>query len=158
MLFSLGATGATWPVSDFEPHSQLAAGRHATPGYKNGRTGGCRSNDRRAGPLCRKYPSCHIFWLTSERAVPLLEGLPEIERVYRYPQDASQVENITFDWVLSLEEDFDLCAWVSRIACGKLSGAYMAPRWASDLHSGFLLLVWHGFAAVPRTRRPAKGE
>lgn len=73
-------------------------------------------------PLRERYPDAELWWLTSEKAKPLFENNPWIDRVLSIEEERSSPLERDFDLVLSMEED-QLAAQRARAACkGELIG------------------------------------
>ena len=70
-----------------------------------------------------------VTWATSERAAPLLRGIPQIARVVT---DLPSLQDETFDLVLSLDEEREACLLATRHQNrgAELIGAYMSARGA----------------------------
>ncbi|MFC1492473.1 glycosyltransferase family 9 protein [candidate division KSB1 bacterium] len=71
----------------------------------------------------RKYPDSTVYWLTSERIIPLLENNPCIDRVY--PFDMSSVlvlQEIKFDAVMNTDKVHEICALTNRLKADEKLG------------------------------------
>ena len=68
-------------------------------------------------PLSRAYRE-KICWLTSKEAKPLLDGNPDLEKVFT----DSRAINRKFDWVLSLEENEATVRRIQKAASRKITG------------------------------------
>jgi heptosyltransferase-2 len=68
-----------------------------------------------------------VTWATAERSRPLLEGIPQIDRIVT---DFSVLQNEQFDLVLSLDEEREACLTATRQQNGgaQLIGAYTSSR------------------------------
>lgn len=71
-----------------------------------------------------KYPSCTITWLTKENAVEILINNPFIDSILVWAQRDSLLRQ-HFDLVLSLDDEEEVCAFVSSLSSNKLQGAYL---------------------------------
>jgi heptosyltransferase-2 len=73
--------------------------------------------------LLTRHPGARITWLTAPLMRDLLECHPSIDRLCLAPRDIEALAEEAFDWVISLEEEYELCALASRIGAARLSGA-----------------------------------
>jgi len=64
----------------------------------------------------------NIFWLTSKEAIELLPRLENLKILT--PNEIDDLKNITFDLVLSLEEDAELVKILTNLKYRKLIGVY----------------------------------
>lgn len=72
-------------------------------------------------PLHRYYPGANVYWFTQAGAEPLLENNPLIQHIILA---GSAVPDISFDWVLGLDDDEASCSLVSSLKTKKRFGAY----------------------------------
>ncbi len=73
--------------------------------------------------LKRKYPESTVYWLTAERAEPLLEENPYVDRILKY--DFSSVltlQQIEFDIVCNTDKVQEICAFTNTLKAGKKLG------------------------------------
>ena len=103
--------------------------------------------------LKRLYPGLDLTWVTSAEALPLLAGNPFIQRTVDYRSSTMrQWVELDYDWIISLDDDADVCRLATRMSCRRLSGAYVNGadelRYSSDLEE------WFGMG---RLRRPEDG-
>ena len=80
-------------------------------------------------PLRRKYPNAEIHWVTCRPGDELLAYHPGIARVWIAGAkgeivDGDQLTKISFDLVLSLDDEIAATAVLSRLQIGTLIGAY----------------------------------
>ncbi len=83
--------------------------------------------------LHAKFPGVEITWLTADAAVPLVDRHRMIHRVVtcNVKSDESManvrkdLESVTWDWIMSLDDEMPLCELATSLAHGKLSGAYL---------------------------------
>ena len=68
-------------------------------------------------PMLRKlYPDAHITWLTQRRALPLLDGRPELDRILPFEWESQlRLEAEQIDLLLNADKDFASCALASRL-------------------------------------------
>ncbi|MFA5797268.1 MAG: glycosyltransferase family 9 protein [Candidatus Woesearchaeota archaeon] len=75
--------------------------------------------------LIEKYVHPKIYWLTSEAAKSLLENNPFIKKLFFSEQLEEDLFDISFDLVISLEEDKSILALLERIHAKKTFGVYL---------------------------------
>ncbi len=69
-----------------------------------------------------------IVWITAAEALTLLEGNPWLDLAVDIadpPQAAWR--RLSYDWVVSLDDELPSCQLAARLTCKRLSGAYQAP-------------------------------
>ena len=121
--------------------------------------------------LARKYPGATVTWITAPLALDLVRTQPRIDRVLLVraddPESVSELERelaaVTFDRVLSFDDEEPLCALATRLAGGRsgvLSGAWLdhesgARRYTPDCAPWFDmgLLSVHGKEEADRRKR-----
>jgi len=86
----------------------------------------------RTTPLLRglrtRNPVCHITWLTEPNVVPMLRGVPEIDRLLPYtPESVLQMEMETFDEVYCFDKELKASALAMKIRAGRKVGFGMSP-------------------------------
>lgn len=86
----------------------------------------------RTTPLLRGLrdmnPVCHITWLTEPNAVPILQGISEIDRLLPYtPDSVLQIEMETFDEVYCFDKEFKASALAMKIRAERKVGFGMGP-------------------------------
>jgi ADP-heptose:LPS heptosyltransferase len=86
----------------------------------------------RTTPLLRalrlKNPVCHITWLTEPNVVPILKGIPEIDRLLPYtPESALQMEMEDFDEVYCFDKEPKATALAMKIRANRKVGFGMSP-------------------------------
>ena len=65
----------------------------------------------------------HVSWLVDEKALPLLENNPYVNRILLWNLETSiQLRHETFDWVINLEKTPGVCALVEDITAWSHSG------------------------------------
>ena len=101
----------------------------------------------------RLYPGLDLTWVTSAQALPLLEGNPLVQRTVDYREPGPREwAGLNYDWVISLDDDVEVCRLASKLSCRRLSGSYADGagelRYTSDLEE------WFGMG---RLRRPEDG-
>jgi ADP-heptose:LPS heptosyltransferase len=71
---------------------------------------------------------CHITWLTEPNVVPILQGIPEIDRLLPYtPDSVLQMEMETFDELYCFDKESRATALAMRIRAGRKIGFGMSP-------------------------------
>jgi len=76
-----------------------------------------------AGPLRRKYgDALNLTWITAPGAVPLIRRNPHIDRILTSFDD---VAGERFDIIYSLDDEEEIVAGVSRLACARIVGVYL---------------------------------
>lgn len=75
-----------------------------------------------------KYPSAEITWVTDYNAVSMLKGHPNIQRVIAFQNTALRdaLKRESFDLVISLDDEREVCAFASSLQTKELHGAYLA--------------------------------
>lgn len=103
--------------------------------------------------LKRLHAGVDLTWVTSAQDTPLLTGNSLIRRVVDYREPTiGQWARREYDWVISLDDDADVCRLASPLSCRRLSGSYADGagklRYTPDLEEWF---------AMGRLRRPEDG-
>jgi ADP-heptose:LPS heptosyltransferase len=85
----------------------------------------------RTTPLLRGLrsanPSCHITWLTEPNVVPILQGIPEIDRLLPYtPDNVLQMEIESFDELYCFDKEPRATALAMKIRAGRKTGFGMS--------------------------------
>jgi heptosyltransferase-2 len=85
----------------------------------------------RTTPLLRglraKNPVCHITWLTEPNVVPILRGIPEIDRLLPYtPETVLQMEMEVFDEAYCFDKEFKATALAMKIRAERKIGFGMS--------------------------------
>ncbi|WP_145201213.1 glycosyltransferase family 9 protein [Planctomycetes bacterium Poly30] len=83
--------------------------------------------------LHKKYPGVAVTWLTADAAKPLVDRHRGIERVVTCDvKDEASIERvaedlagITWDWILSLDDEEPLCQLATALPHRRLSGAFL---------------------------------
>lgn len=73
--------------------------------------------------LKEKYPHSAITWLTKENAASILLNNPFVDKIVVWEQRDALLKN-DFDWLISLDDEEEVCAFASKIKTRKLQGAY----------------------------------
>ena len=73
--------------------------------------------------LKAKFTHGSIHWVTSPAALALVNGLPHLDSA-GIPKDFAP-GRFHWDWVLSLDDEKEICQWVSEQSYEKLSGAFL---------------------------------
>lgn len=74
--------------------------------------------------LKQKYPKAQIDWLTDWHMVELLESNPYLKGIF-FIGDKSGFAKNSYDLVINLDEDFDVCLLASHIKTKQLIGTYV---------------------------------
>lgn len=71
----------------------------------------------------RKYPRCHISWITERNAYRLLENNPYVDAVYVWdPESWLVLQNIDFDIVYSADKSRRSCAFAGAVSAKEKLG------------------------------------
>lgn len=96
------------------------------------------------GSLKRKYKDAHITWVTRPSSGPLLKFNPFIDTLFFHEgvQEKSYFDSIdrVYDWVISLDDEFEACYFVKFLRFKKISGAFFdgdRPRYTDDVRLWF---------------------
>lgn len=73
-------------------------------------------------PLKKKWVDSLIFWKTEENARDILQNVPGLDRL---STSWSDLLEINFDIVYSLDDEMEVLSWVSKLSTNKLVGAYI---------------------------------
>jgi len=73
--------------------------------------------------LAKRYPGVPIAWLTDPAASDLVRTHPLLAEVVSPEQARSR----TWEWVISLDDEQELCALASSLPTRRLSGAHLGP-------------------------------
>ncbi|MBU1026167.1 MAG: glycosyltransferase family 9 protein, partial [Candidatus Margulisbacteria bacterium] len=92
--------------------------------------------------LKEKYPHCQIDWLTSKSAKDVLLLNPYLESVFIWE---AEPELKDYDLVIGLEDDFEVCDFVSSLAPKAIAGAYALGGKAAYTPS-----AWFDMSAISR--------
>ena len=84
---------------------------------------GAQGDVLRTTTLLHLFKNDLVYWLTKENSLPLLENNPYIKYVIAY-NNKNILLGIDFDLILSLDDDEELCKFVTDIKTKKLTGAY----------------------------------
>jgi heptosyltransferase-2 len=81
----------------------------------------------RTTPLLRglrsAYSGCHITWLTEPNVVPMLKGIPEIDRLLSYsPETILMLEHEVFDQVYCFDKEPKATALAMRVRAPRKTG------------------------------------
>lgn len=84
--------------------------------------------------LRSKHPQAAIEWVTARAAAQLVEGQPGVTRTHLVSPSskeeigalAQELARRTWDWVISLDDEQELCALATSLGAGRLSGAHLA--------------------------------
>ncbi len=74
--------------------------------------------------LKEKYQNATISWLTKKNAQEILTNNEYIDRIVTWDNRDSLLEE-NYDWVISLDDEEEVCAFARRIETKRLQGAYM---------------------------------
>lgn len=67
-------------------------------------------------PIRRKFPNCHITWITYPSARPLLENNPEIDRLISLDGKTSQlIDHLEFDVLMAVDKSLEAGAISERV-------------------------------------------
>ena len=114
--------------------------------------------------LHEKYPDVMITWLTAASAVPLVNRHRMIHRVVtcdvKDPQSiknvAADLAGVTWDWILSLDDELPLCQLCSELPSAKVSGAYLDQKgervYSDDVEP------WFGMGLLSRSGKAAADQ
>lgn len=83
-----------------------------------------------------------IFWITSKNAYDLLKNNKYIDKILfiENRKDMEKIKRITFDWIISLEDEEELYNYISEVSYKKLSGVYREDnilKYTNDLKQWF---------------------
>jgi heptosyltransferase-2 len=104
--------------------------------------------------LAQRHPGVPIAWATAPAAVDLVRTHPLVAEVVALERVADR----TWDWVISLDDEQELCALASRLRTRRLSGAHLGPdgrrTYTPDVAPWFDmgLLSVHGKAEADRLK------
>ncbi len=73
-------------------------------------------------PLLDKYTNAKIYWITSTKSKDLLIHNPFI---FYLTDKFSELKNIFFDWIISLDDEFEILSGLKEIKSMKITGAYI---------------------------------
>ncbi len=77
--------------------------------------------------LRRAEPACHITWLTLPDAVPMLQGIPEIDRLLAYDAETVlRMEVESFDVLYCFDKEPKATALAMKIRAGRKGGFGMS--------------------------------
>jgi heptosyltransferase-2 len=68
-----------------------------------------------------------IEWVTSSAAIPLLRANPFLKGLTAFPSLGSEGPKAHHDWVISLDDEAEVCSLATELEFGKLTGAYLQP-------------------------------
>jgi ADP-heptose:LPS heptosyltransferase len=78
--------------------------------------------------LRRKYPECHITWLTESNVIPMLHGISEIDRLLPYTHETVlQLEMESFDEIYCFDKEPKAAALAMKIHAERKVGFGMSP-------------------------------
>lgn len=103
--------------------------------------------------LKRRNRELDVTWITSREALPIVQYNRLVARAvdYRTHPDPGW-QSLRYDWVISLDDEAEVCNLASSLRCARLSGAYEdsrgAIRYTPDVDA------WFGMG---RLRRPEDG-
>ena len=92
--------------------------------------------------LKRRHPSLELTWITAREALPLVSSHPDVSQAV----DSDDLCKTSwrhryYDWVVSLDDDRELCRLAANLPHNRLSGAYEdrngCVRYTTDLESWF---------------------
>ena len=83
--------------------------------------------------LHSKYPGVEVTWLTADEAAPLVDRHRMIHRVVTcdvknsdsVKSAAKDLQGVTWDWILSLDDEIPLCELSTQLPHRVLSGAFL---------------------------------
>ncbi len=90
----------------------------------------------------RLHPSLELTWITAREALPLVSSHPDVSEAVD-PNDlgVNSWRHRYYDWVVSLDEDRDLCRLATELPHNRLSGGYEDQngclRYTKDLEYWF---------------------
>lgn len=91
----------------------------------------------------KKYnEEVNIFWITSKNAYDLLKNNKYIDKILfiESKEEMEKIKKITFDWIISLEDEEELYDCISEILYKKISGVYRKDntlKYTEDLKQWF---------------------
>jgi len=93
-------------------------------------------------PALRKLnPDMQLTWVTGKDALPLLHGNPDVARTVLFDDSPDALwRNVSYDWVICLDDDEALCALASELKSSRISGAYKSGterKYTDDLAPWF---------------------
>jgi heptosyltransferase-2 len=108
--------------------------------------------------LHAKYSPVQIYWLTAAGSVEALRFNPYITRILTFEGDEESLRQLTFDLVISLDDEENILHRLSAISCRKLVGAYLqqdCPTYTPDAAEWFDmgLLSRHGREVADRLKK-----
>ncbi len=74
--------------------------------------------------LKEKYTCCTIIWLTKESAAEILQNNEYIDTIILW-NNHQNLLNHEFDWVISLDDEQDVCEFAAKLKTKKLQGTYI---------------------------------
>lgn len=79
-------------------------------------------------PLKRRYPDCHITWLTAPGAMPLLQGNPFISNLLPLTEEvAISLRGAEFDALICLEKEGEAMALAAEVTAARHAGYWPTP-------------------------------
>ena len=111
--------------------------------------------------LHAKYPGVEVTWLTADTAVPLVDRHRMIQRVVtcnvKSPESVANVakdlEGVTWDWILSLDDEMPLCELATALPHKVLSGASLDS--SGDRIYSDDVEAWFGMGLLSRDGKEA---
>jgi heptosyltransferase-2 len=73
--------------------------------------------------LKEKYSHCFVTWLTKESAADILKNNEYIDEIITWNTHQTLL-NQEFDWVISLDDEQEACAFAAKLKTKRLQGAY----------------------------------
>ena len=73
-------------------------------------------------PLYLKHSKPEIYWLTHPNSIPLLQFNPYVFCLTSTPEDFF---DIAFDWVISLDDEYEILLHAMKMNCKKFTGAFL---------------------------------
>ena len=109
--------------------------------------------------LAQRHPGLPITWVTAPAAVDLVRTHPLVAEVVALDASSSAaLAARSWEWVVSLDDEQELCALASRLRTARLSGAHLGPdgkrSYTPDVAPWFDmgLLSVHGKAEADRRK------
>ena len=110
----------------------------------------------RTTPLLHVFRHDHVTWVTDESAMPLLNGIEEIDRLIGFTSEsANTLGSEQFDVVINLEKDPELCTLAESVQAGHRCG-FMASADSDggEEPSGGIARACRDLGARQRNRKP----
>lgn len=70
-----------------------------------------------------KHKNLEIIWITDKKAGPFFINNPYVDRVI-FSENKDEIRELSFDWIINLEEDIENCKFILSLKPKKISGFY----------------------------------